>query len=128
MRVVNRTAITLTGLEPYTDWMHGRDREFPTPERSQHGGGHDEPVLMVAPAKAYGAAILLPEFDNEEDVIEWVEENYEWLFQFQLSAWTEDEDAWPQERDLAMFKAWFEVNIHTIVVDAADDDIEGDDV
>jgi hypothetical protein len=127
MRVVNRTAITLAGQQPYLDWMHGRDQQFPPLERADQAS-RSAPALVVASARAYGAAILLPEFDNEADVLEWVEENHEWLFQMQLSAWTEDEDAWPQERDLTMFKAWFEVNIHTVVIDAADDEIEGEEV
>jgi len=82
----------------------------------------------VSRAKAYGSAFLLPEFDLEEDLQEWVEENVAWLFDFQLSAWTEREETWPEVRDLKTFREWFRIDIHSVVVDVADDDIEGEEL
>jgi hypothetical protein len=111
MRIFNRMAVTMTGLEPYLEWMRQRDADFnPGP-------------VTVARTRTYGASFLLPEFEMEEDVLEWIEENYAWLFEFQLSAWTEDETAWPAPRDLPMFKRWFKVDIQNIVVDMGDDEI-----
>jgi len=115
MRVVNRTAVTITGAQPYLDWMRRTDADF------------NKSAVTVARAKTYGSAFLLPEFDLEEDLQEWVEDNAAWLFEFQLSAWTEDETTWPGTRDLATFRAWFRVDIHSVVVDAGDDDIEGEE-
>jgi hypothetical protein len=51
-----------------------------------------------------------------------------WLFEFQLSAWTDDEASWPATRDLATFRAWFRIDIHSVVVDVGDDDIEGEEI
>ena len=79
MRLLNRTAVTITGAQPYLDWM------------LHHDADADRGQITVGRAKPYGAAFLLPEFELEEDVHEWVEENASWLFEFQLSAWTEDE-------------------------------------
>ena len=84
--------------------------------------------MTVARAKTYGSAYLLPEFELEEDIQEWVEENAPWLFEFQLAAWTEDESTWPAVRDLRAFREWFRVDIHSVVVDVADDDIEGEEL
>jgi len=50
------------------------------------------------------------------------------LFEFQLSAWTEDESLWPADRDLKRFREWFRVDIHNVVVDAGDNDIEGEEL
>ena len=36
--------------------------------------------------------------------------------------------AWPATRDLATFREWFRVDIHSVVVDVADDDIEGEEL
>ena len=116
MRVVNRTAITLTGAQPYIDWTRQRDADA------------DTGLLTVARAKPYGSAFLLPEFELEEDVQEWIEENASWLFEFQLSAWTDDETSWPQQRDLETFRHWFRIDIHSIVVDMGDDEIEGEEL
>ena len=51
-----------------------------------------------------------------------------WLFEFQLAAWTEVESTWPATRDLRTFKEWFGVDIHSVVVDVGDDDIEGEEL
>ena len=117
MRVINRTAVTIVGAKPYLDWT----RADTTP--TSIAG-----TLTVARAKTYGSAFLLPEFELEEDVQEWVEENAAWLFEFQLSAWTEDESAWPATRDLKTFREWFRVDIHNVVVDVADEEIEGEEL
>ena len=116
MQVLNRTAITLTGAEPYDEWTRSHDADA------------NRGTLTVARARSYGAAFLLPEFELEEDLQEWVEENYSWLFEFQLSSWTEDESAWPERRDLKMFREWFRIDIHNVVIDAAENDIEGDEL
>lgn len=116
MRVINRTAVTVTGAKPYIDWT------------METGSDAHKGVVTVPRAKAYGAAFLLPEFDLEEDVQEWVEDNATALFEFQLEAWTADESAWPATRDLKTFRAWFNIDVHSIVVDVADDDIEGEEL
>ncbi|HEX4348309.1 MAG TPA: hypothetical protein VHZ73_12105 [Vicinamibacterales bacterium] len=116
MRLLNRTAVTITGAQPYVDWTRSRDADF------------NQGQLTVARTKPYGAAFLLPEFDQEEDLQEWVEENFAWLFEYQLSAWTEDESAWPPSRDLKTFREWFRIDISSAVVDVADDDVEGEEL
>ena len=116
MRVVNRTAVTIVGAAPFVEWTQARDADF---NRNQ---------LTVARTRPFGTAYLLPEFDAEEDLQEWVEDNFTWLFEFQLSTWTEDESAWPQVRDLKTFRQWFRIDLHSTVVDIGDDDVEGEEL
>jgi hypothetical protein len=116
MRVVNRTAISIVGAKPYNDWS------------ASHDADANRGTLTVARAKTYGTVYLLPEFELEEDVQEWIEENADWLFEFQLAAWTEEQAAWPAVRDLKTFREWFRIDIHSVVVDVADDDIEGEEL
>ena len=116
MRLINRTAVTIVGARPYQDWTRRNDADF------------NRGTLTVARAKIFGSAFLLPELELEEDVQEWVEENAAWLFEFQLSAWTDDESAWPPQRDLKTFREWFRVDVHNVVVDTADDEIEGEEL
>ena len=116
MRVLNRIAVSIIGKQPYIDWTR------------KHDADANKGLLTVARAKPYGTAILLPEFEVEEDVQEWIEENASWLFEFQLSSWTEEESTWPQARDLKTFREWFRVDIHTTVVDEAEDEIEAEEL
>ena len=116
MRVINRTAISITGAQPYIDWTRQTDAA------SARG------MLTVVRARPYGTAVLLPEFELEEDVQEWIEENASWLFEFQLAAWTDDESSWPVLRDVKTFREWFRVDVHSVVVVMADTEIEGDEL
>lgn len=116
MRVINRIAISITGADPYVEWTR------------QHDPDRDRGTLTVARARPYGTSILLPELELEEDVQEWIEDNYAWLFEFQLAAWTDDEAAWPALRDLPTFRSWFRIEIDSVVVDVADDEIEGEEL
>ena len=116
MRVINRTAVTVVGAQPYLDWTLQTEADV------------NRGALTVARARVFGSAYLLPEVELVEDVQEWVEENADWLFEFQLSAWTEDESTWPPARDLKMFRSWFRVDIHNVVVDMGEDDIEGENL
>ena len=116
MRVINRIAVTITGARPYAEWM------------LKHDAAGAKGMLTVARSRPYGTALLLPEFELEEDVQEWVEENFSWLFEFQLGAWTDDESAWPAARDLKAFREWFRIDIHNVVVDVSDDDIDGEEL
>jgi hypothetical protein len=114
VQILNRTAITIVGAQPYLDWTKTRDADF------------NRGTVTVVRSRAYGSAFLLPEFELEEDLQEWVEENFAWLFEFQLSAWTEDESSWPTGRDLKMFREWFHLDVHNIVVDVAEGELEGE--
>src|SRR5580704_9461151 len=116
MQLLNRTAITIVGAEPYLQWTRQQDADL------------NRGTLTVGHVKTYGSAFLLPEFELEEDLQEWVEDNATWLFEFQLSAWTEDEATWPATRDLKTFRDWFRIDIHSVVVDVADDEIEGEEL
>jgi hypothetical protein len=116
MRVINRTALTIVGDQPYLDWTRETEADI------------NRGTLTVARARTYGSAFLLPELELEEDSQEWVEDNFAWLFEFQLSAWTEDESTWPGSRELTTFRAWFRIDVHNVVVDIGDDDIEGEEL
>jgi len=42
---------------------------------------------------------------------------YKAIFEEELVAWHRIEADWPQRRDLTTFMAWFEVEVHSLVLD-----------
>src|SRR3954451_16852112 len=102
MRLCNRTAVSLVAEAPFAEWTRANDADA------------NKGALTVAGVRPYGTVVLLPEFELEEDVQEWVEENASWLFEFQLASWTDDESTWPANRDLNTFREWFRVDIHSV--------------
>ena len=65
-------------------------------------------------------AIHIPEMDEIEDGINFIDEKFADLFSFELASWTEDESSWPTELTLKMFWEWFDVEIHPTLVDITD--------
>ena len=55
MRVLNRTAVTVIGADPYLDWTRARDADF------------NRGTVTVARTKSYGSAFLLPESIHVEE-------------------------------------------------------------
>src|SRR5581483_2101836 len=102
MRVINRTAVTITGADPYLAWTR------------QHDADVNKGKLTVQRARPYGTAFLLHETEFEADLQEWIEDNFADIFEFQLSSWTQDESLWPAVRDLNTFREWFRIDIHSL--------------
>lgn len=40
----------------------------------------------------------------------------------ELWAWHTDETYWPKKRNLALFREWFDIEIHSEVIDMDDDE------
>ncbi len=45
---------------------------------------------------------------------------YEAIFEEELGAWHRVEADWPRQRNLKLFLAWFEVEVHSLVLDLVD--------
>lgn len=48
---------------------------------------------------------------------DWLVDNFDDLFIRELGEWSFDEDIWPQNRTLAMFRKWFKIDFSTLVCD-----------
>ncbi len=103
MQCVKRTAISLKPKQPYLDWANGLDEggvkigpEF-TPE---------ENIYLIQDSS-----------DPRVDLEMMLEPYYAAIFEEELGAWHRVEADWPRRRDLAMFLAWFDVEVHSLVLD-----------
>jgi hypothetical protein len=109
MQIVNRHLALLRPRQPFLDWLRG------TP---------DPPDLSLEEIKQEGIVFLLPEFDDDHKALSYLEDCFGDLFEMELAAWYQDERLWPKGRDLQMFRAWFDIEIHSIVIDLLNDRIE----
>jgi hypothetical protein len=67
---------------------------------------------------------LIPEFPSIDEAINYIESIYEELFDLELASWYQDEALWPGDRDLKLFREWFDVEIHSEVFDVLDEAVE----
>ena len=63
---------------------------------------------------------LIREMGSNDDALKLVRKHFEDLFANELNDWCTDEDRWPQKRTCALFAAWFEVEVHSMVLDLED--------
>ena len=68
--------------------------------------------------------LLIPEFEEPEQAIAYIDDLYAQIFDAELGSWCEDKSLWPPLRTLKTFWEWFDVEIHTRVVDTLDEDTE----
>ena len=72
---------------------------------------------------------LIHEIDAQTvaDWREWIERNFEAIFENELASWHIDDELWPEKLSLALFDEWFDVECHTMVTDTVASPIEDDD-
>lgn len=102
--VVNRVSMLLVPRQPWIDWAASLDRD-------------DPPPAAGTPGNTY----LLPAYDEEEDLKEFIHGNHGIFFEEELAAWTDDESVWPADRSWEMFTEWFDLHISALVYDLGDE-------
>lgn len=65
--------------------------------------------------------------DELEDAEAWISSNFETLLDFELEDWTQDRSLWPQGIDRELFDRFFDIELHSVVIDTVGGPIEADD-
>ena len=106
---LNRTVVLLGPKQPFLDWLNDVDPE--------------EEALTEEDIRDDNEVFLIPQFNDNSDSEKWVEKRWSFLFEHMLMGWIEDEAMWPQNRSLAMFREWFEIELHTMAWDLSDEQL-----
>jgi hypothetical protein len=104
MRLVKRAAITVTPKQPTIDWANAIDEDGVTIGEDVWPGRH---VYLIG-----DVSDIIP-FDR--DVI--VRPYFKTIFEEELNSWHRRERDWPARRTYDTFLAWFEVKVHSMVLD-----------
>ena len=62
-------------------------------------------------------AFLIPEFDTQAESKKYLTEIWQDIFEYELDGWCTEEAWWPKDRTFKMFKEWFDVEVHSVVID-----------
>jgi hypothetical protein len=98
--MLNRSVVMVRPKQPFLDWAAQVNGADGPPDRD------DERIVY-----------LIPEYDDEQEAWELLEEVYEEIFESELYGWHTEESSWPQQRDFAMFQQWFDIELNSIVED-----------
>ena len=101
---VNRIIIVLRPKSPFLTWISSVEPDI---------------ALTLDELRDEQDAMLLSLSDIEtiQGAKNWAYHNWEMLFDKSLFDWYTDEKYWPESRDLALFKDWFDIEWHPVVWD-----------
>ncbi|WP_028534269.1 hypothetical protein [Paludibacterium yongneupense] len=109
MYFVDRSAAVIKPKQPFLDWLNA------VPE--------NDADLTLDSLRSDCTIVLLPEFVDPEEGVSRIDDMHETLFKMELASWYEDESLWPADRSLKAFWEWFDVEIHSTVIDSVEGDI-----
>ena len=100
--------------QPYLNWVNSLD---PTQSGS----------WTLEQLNEDNDTFMIPQFVDPRDSVKWVEERWHILFDNVLFNWDTDETVWPEGKSLKMFHEWFDVQIHSLVWDMANEPLAVED-
>jgi hypothetical protein len=107
---INRHAIVVKPRKPFYDWLNEIERKNP------------EPITVLDEHNVY----LIREMDSNDEVRRWIKKHFDQLFVNELNDWYTDETFWPQRRTCKLFSEWFDVEVHSMVLDLEDGPVKKD--
>jgi len=109
MDASNRALAVIKPRQPDLDWA----KRLPDPADD----------LMLDALRTDCTAILIPDLDDRSEAEAYIATIASYLFEMELDSWDRDPETWPVNRSYDTFREWFDVEIHSIVLDACDDEI-----
>ena len=109
--MINRCAVTISAKEPSLGWL----LSLP---------GYDDITLDEVIQKTTTYLLSVYANDTEKDAL--IEQCFGLLFEEELAGWWMAKDDWPKGCSLTIFKSWFNVDFHSVVVDLEDAPLRGE--
>ena len=113
MQIINRDLLVITPKQACVDWANALGEEFEL--QMDDMSGHDA-----------ASSFLIPEFEDEDEALEWMEEGAEGWFSLLLMEWTDDKSKWPEDLGWEKLNSFFHVNYQSMVMDLVNEPIEKD--
>jgi hypothetical protein len=108
--MLNRSVLIVRPRQPMVDWVAGLDESG-----------------LASNVEGEQTAYLVPEFDDGDEAQQVLEDVFAEVFERELFGWRTDEATWPANRDLALFRQWFEIELHSVVEDLCDFELTDDE-
>ena len=110
MYVINRSVAVIRPKQPYVDWANSVS--------------NDGRTYSLEELSEDCSVILLPEYDSDQHADAILRDLYPRIFEVELYSWSVDSQDWPKKRNFSKFLDWFDVELHSMVFDPSEDDIE----
>jgi len=111
---IDRSIAIIRIKQPFVDWAN----QLPDAELNS----------SLDDFKTDCLALLIPEYQTDEEAIGYINEIYEDIFIEELYGWCTEEAWFPQDRTNEMFWQWFDVELHSIVMDSSTEPVEEEEL
>lgn len=108
---INRTAVVIKPKQPLIDWING----LPDAE---------DPEFTLKDFSRDTEVFLIPDQPSEKVALNYIKGLYAGIFCRLLSDICTEESWWPEKTDWPAFQEWFDLEIHSMVLDTVEDEIE----
>lgn len=113
MQSINRNVVIIKPRKPFLDWL----AKLPDPD----------PEITLEYLRTDCITVLIPECDDENDILEFIGNHFNEIFEADLMSWHTSVENWPRKRTLVQFKEWFDFEFHSEVIDLVEAPIEKED-
>ena len=110
MYLVNRAIMLVRLKQPFVDWINSIEKP--------HG------KLTVESVNRESHVYLIPEHDTPQELELIIQDLYPDIFKTELASFDRSRRHWPKTRDYQTFLSWFDIEVHSMVFDPYDDEIE----
>jgi hypothetical protein len=110
---INRTVAVLKPKQAFVDWVN-----------SMPGDG---PPMAIEEIFDDCLCFLIPEYDTNEQALEFILKNAQPILEAELIGWDQSGDTWPDKLDRRLLQKFFDVEIHSEVIDMMKGPIERED-
>jgi len=110
--VLNRSAVAVRPKQPFLDWVKSVEEL-------------DKPGMTLDQFDK--TLYLVPDYEDPADADKVLKKVCEEIFCRELAGWYTDEQVWPTDRSLRVFKQWFDVEHFDVVEDVGVSPLANDD-
>ena len=108
--MLNRAVLVVRPKQPFLDWAAQLDDSG-----------------LVPNVEGEQTVYLIPQFEDDDEGQKVLHRVFAEVFERELFGWHTDEAAWPRKRNLALFRKWFTVELHSVVEDLCDFELVDDE-
>jgi len=110
---INRTVAVLKPKPAFMDWIN-----------SMPGDG---PPMAIEEISDDCLCFLIPEYDTNEQALEFILKNALPILEAELIGWDQSGETWPDKLDRRLLQKFFDIEIHSEVIDMMKGPIERED-
>lgn len=115
MKLINRGVIVIKPKQPFLDWLNQLSNE------------EDEESYELDDLREDCTTVLIPDLPSLEEMEAFINPLKPDLFEQELANYAEDARDWPDDVTARAFDEWFDLEVHSMVYDAAATPIEIDE-